>query len=173
MLFILSSVCRNQSPDSPVWSLDEDQRAYWQSSLVQQQPSTPSCCLYANAGLCHSWLTFCYAVIRAQLRINLNSYSIWQKCHLSWYFVWSICEITIPTKFSLPAKACWLQNSGFWGATGWNKISLRFAVLIYPGVTGLSAVKISNLFPIEPQQGCLIICSELLCVCDHSVCECT
>lgn len=53
-----------------------------------------------------------------------------------------------------------------------NKISFRFAVLVYPGVTGLSAVKISNLFSIGPQQERLLICSELPCLCDHSVCQC-
>lgn len=164
----------------PLWFLDEDQRTYLQSSLVQQPPSTPGCCLYANAGLCHSRttesLSVMLLVIHSRLRINLNSYSVWQKCHLWWSFVQSICEIMIPAKFNLPAKVRWLQNlfhCGFWGDTGWNKISFRFPVLIYPGVTGLSAVKISNLFSIEPQQGRLLICSKLLCLCDHSVCQCT
>lgn len=51
-----------------------------------------------------------------------------------------------------------------------DRISFTFAVLIYPGVTGLSSVKISNLFSIEPQQGSLLICSKLQCLCDHTVC---
>lgn len=49
---------------APLWFLDEDQRAYWQSSLVQQQPSTPGCCLYANAGLRPSCTTDSHSVMR-------------------------------------------------------------------------------------------------------------
>lgn len=69
-----------------LWSLDEDQRAYWQLSLVQRQPSTPDCCLYANAGLCQSHVTDSLSVlllfVHSRLHVNFNSNSVWHKPHL-------------------------------------------------------------------------------------------
>lgn len=120
LLFILSPVCRSQILTVPLWFLDEDQRTYWQSSLVQQHPSTPGCCLYANIGLSPArathFLSF-HWLYAASFILNVTPIQIDKNVTCGSFFKY---KIIVPAKFNLAAFIEYKIHLPviFWGGVG-------------------------------------------------------